>query len=238
MDYYAEELEEAPDVTYIAVVGRLEPDFPDEIISRAQRIREASPEKHTLVLDVRGLTGLEIEDFNRLEELQNQLEQRDWELIFCNIPSRLEDFFQSGRVQRTFKVYTQKTDFMDTLVENPQQSPVVEEESEPQFVPVVFRTATGVRLFEGTVSQLDGLTLTVWTTDHNAKMIRNKSISNVNLYFDTDRIQVVPKQISFVSFDQVDHEHWNYRLDVILEEIDKLEIQQIKEYFASTPASN
>jgi len=238
VDFYAEELEEAPEVTYIAVVGPLEADFPEEIASRAERIREASPEKQTLALDVRGLTGLEIDDFDHLEELQEKLEERNWKLIICNIPSRFEDFFQSGRAQRTFDIYSKKSDFLETLDQTQEANAVTEQETEPRFVPVVFRTASGVRLFEGTASKLDGLKLSVWTADHNADMVQKKSSSNVNLYFDTDRIQVVPKQISFDSFDQVEHEHWNYRLDVVLEEIDKLEAQQIKEYFEAGSVSD
>lgn len=231
MDFYAEDFEAFPEVAYIAIVGPFDPEVADELLTRVRRIQEASPSKNILALDVRGLTGLEAEHYDVLEAIRNRLDDMDWTLYFCNIPSRFSDFFHSGRVQREFNVFESKSDLIDHLGDDNESE---EEEATTEPVPIVLRTDSGVRLFEGMASELQDSVLTVWTEDHNAKTIVSNDELKANLYFDTDRIQVVPKEISIKEVSEIDHEHWNYRLDIKLEEMDELDLEQIHEYFQTT----
>jgi anti-anti-sigma regulatory factor len=235
VDFYAEELEGFPEVAYIALVGPFSEDVGDEILSRAQRIQEASPDKSILALDVRGITGLEADDFEILKDIHDRLQEMDWELCLCNTPSRLRDFFQSGRVQRHFHVYDKKQDLIDELTDEEEEPDQTDNNFEP--VPVILRTKSGVRLFEGVASELEGTNLTVWTKDHNTKTVIDNESLDCNLYFNTDRIQVVPKEITIKRVDQVEHEEWNYQLTIELEEMDELDLEQIHEYFEQTPSS-
>jgi len=229
MNYYAEELESADDVAYIAVVGPFEAEPIDELIERVGRIQEASPGKDKLVLDVRGVTGLKAEHYDLLENLRDRLRNLGWSLYFCNIPTQFKDFFNSGRMQRNFQVFDGKSELIQHFSDDGQTNKSVGAEREP--IPVVLRTSSSIRLFKGVATDLNGDILKIWTKDHNARTISERDDLNPNLYFDTDLIQVVPKTISLHSFQEVDDPDWNYRIEVRLNEMDELDHEQVREYF-------
>lgn len=237
MNFYAEELDEAPEVAYIAMVGFFESGTIEELVQRVQRIQEASPAKSALALDVRGVKGLEAEHYELLEGLQDQLRDMGWNLCFCNIPSQFQDFFHSGRMQRNFQVFDDKSDLLQKLQANSQEDHDREDDDAWNPIPVIFRTPSGIRLFQGTATNLDDTLLTVLTRDRNAQSISDRDL-NPNLYFDSDQIQVVPKPTVIESIEEIEEPDWNYRIEVRLEQMDELDQQQVEEFFRVSSASS
>lgn len=234
MDYFAEQIDEFPELSYIALVGEMKPDLDDEITSRVRRIRNASPQKQILALDVKGLRGLGPEHYDLFQAIQSNLQNFGWEFYICNIPTRFSNFFQSGRVQREFDVFSSKQDLLKTLAKNEEEEKNEQEAPSVNVkpIPVTVRTAEGVRLFEGQAEQIasDRIVM-VYTDDHNASSFPSKSAHDLQLFFNSDVLQMPPPEVTLQGCEEPEDSGKNYRVRLELKQLDQQQETLLQEYF-------
>ncbi len=228
MDYYAEDISGLPSLSYIALVGPVHDNLSDELHKRIQRIKNASPEKDKLALDVRGITELDLDDFKQLQEILDTLNQIGWELYFCNIPSRLSSFFNAQRVKRQFHVFQKKSDLLAHLRKQ-KNEPEKNKPVEP--IPVIFRTEDGIRLLEGKTINKKEDKLIILTNDHNAKMFRRSPEQSIQLYFNSKKLQMVPQEIQINDLEEEQENKYPYRIEVNLPTISDRDKELLDNYF-------
>jgi anti-anti-sigma regulatory factor len=229
LDFFAESIEGLPSLSYIAAVGRCTDNIGDEIISRINRIKKASPEKNCLALDMRGVTNVEAKHFSEFQKINDTLNQINWKFYLCNIPDRLNNIFNSGRFKKNLNIFPHKSGLIDYL-----KSDKKEKKTAPPAEPltVVFRTSEGIRLFEARAVKYFGeKELEIFTKDKNASMFQAGKRSKALLYFDSPSLQLLPQEIKLTECEKVDKPKYNYRLRVKLTDITPDSLNILKNYF-------
>ncbi|MGM0381241.1 MAG: hypothetical protein ACQEP7_04590, partial [bacterium] len=170
MQFYGDEIDGFPKLSYIAVIGPMQNELTGEIVKRVKRIKKANPQKNKLALDIRGLRNIKKSHQGTFNKLKTELNQMDWSFYICNIPKQNHELFLSDNFQKNLNIFQNKQDLLDHLEDDKQPK---KSQKKVQPLKVGIRTAEGVRLFEGEAVRFDKEQnkLTILTEDKNARSL-------------------------------------------------------------------
>ena len=232
MDFYAEDIDELPSLSYIALVGPCPENIGDEILGRVRRIKKANPSRKSLALDIRGISDVTANHYDEFQKIHDTLNQMNWDFYICNVPSRLQNIFFSRQFERNLNVFNHKRDLLQHLENAGATEQITKKNNGPMTV--IFRTTEGIRLFEAEATDYEKPgQLVIFTEDKNANIFKDNGRTEANLYFDSKKLQLLPQKIKITECKKTDHEDYNYRLTVKLTNISESDFALLENYFES-----
>ncbi|MGM0380901.1 MAG: hypothetical protein ACQEP7_02845, partial [bacterium] len=102
-----------------------------------------------------------------------------------------------------------------------------------QPLKVGIRTAEGVRLFEGEAVRFDKEQnkLTILTEDKNARSLPDKEQMETEIFFKTQKIQILPHDAELSECKKTKKRDFNYRLKAELKDLNKADRENLIQHY-------
>ncbi len=230
MQFFGNEIEGFPELSYIAAIGQAQNNLSDELFKRVKRIEKADPQKNKLALDIRGLQNIKERHLASFNKLETKLKQINWDFYICNLPRQDQKLFFSKKDQDKLNIFETKNELLDYLEKqnSPNKRP---KQSKP--LKIGLRTVEGIRLFEGKAVRFDEEKdmLTVLTRDKNAAKIADKETMEAEIYFQSKKIQVLPHKVKLKDCRETKKKDYNYRLKAVILEVNQSDRKSLSQHF-------